>query len=115
MTKTIIPSDARQEKRMANPGKNNIFVGSRQVGPMEASRTKQASIKNQNPEFFKRQSDRKHADMSNENVGRGIGCIGANDRKNKDNMANQHQKNVGNDPGRGVGQIGRDQGPFQMK
>lgn len=57
--KTIIPSDARQEKRMHNPGKNNIFVGSRQGGPAEASRTKQASIKHQNPEYFKRQTDRK--------------------------------------------------------
>jgi len=64
MTKTIIPSDQRQEKRMANPGKNEIFVGSREGGPMEHSRTKQASIKHQNPEFFKRQTDRKHADTS---------------------------------------------------
>jgi len=59
MTKNIIPSDQRQEKRMANPGKNNIFVGSRQGGPMEQSRTKQASIKHENPEYFKRQTDRK--------------------------------------------------------
>jgi len=44
---------------MANPGKNNIFVGSRQGGPMEQSRTKQASIKHENPEYFKRQTDRK--------------------------------------------------------
>lgn len=101
---------------MANPGKNNVFVGSRQGGPMEESRTKQASMKHENPEFFKRQSDRKHADMSNENVGRGVGCIGTMDKK-KDNMPmpNSHQKNVGRDPGRGTGQVGRDQAPFQMK
>lgn len=60
----------RQEKRMHNPGKNNHFVNSRQGGPMEHSRTKQESIKHNNPEFFKRQQDR----ASNENVGRGIGC-----------------------------------------
>lgn len=97
MTKTIIPSDQRQEKRMGNPGKNNIFVGSRSGGPMEASRTKQASMKHQNPEYFKRQTDRKNHDN--------IPDIGAN----------KHQPNVGNDPGRGVGKVGKDQAPFQMK
>jgi hypothetical protein len=89
---------------MGNPGKNNIFVGSRQGGPMEASRTKQSSIKNQNPEYFKRQTDRKNQD----NIP---------DRKDipiqKD--FNNHQKNVGKDPGRGVGQVGKDQSGFQMK
>lgn len=104
---------------MGNPGKNNVFVGSRQGGSMEQSRTKQESIKHQNPEYFKRQSDRKHADMSNENVGRGVGQTGTMDRRNKDNIParkdvpiqrdfNKHQANVGNDPGRGVGQVGRD-------
>jgi len=112
---------------MGNPGKNNIFVGSRSGGKAEESRTKQASIKHQNPEFFKRQSDRKNFDMSNENVGRGLGQIGASDIKKKDNEIparkdvpiqrnfNHHQKNVGRDPGRGEGQVGRDQAPFQMK
>ena len=130
MTKTIIPSDKRQEQRMGNPGKNNIFVGSRQGGQMEASRTKQASIKHQNPEYFKRQSDRKNMDVSNENVGRGIGQTGSMDKK-KDNMIptrkdvpiqrdfNTRQKNVGNGPGRGVGCVGvdkrKDQDSFQMK
>lgn len=110
---------------MGNPGKNNVFVGSRSGGPAEASRTKQASIKHQNPEFFKRQADRKHADNSNENVGRGVGQIGAMDKK-RDNIParkdvpiqrdfNHRQANVGKDPGRGVGQIGKDQAPFQMK
>jgi hypothetical protein len=95
--KNIIPSDKAQEKRMANPGKNNIFVGSRQGGPKEASRTKVQSIKHQNPEFFKRQSDRKNSDSFN------------------GNMANKRQANVGNDPGRGVGKVGKDQDSFQMK
>lgn len=137
MTKNIIPSDKAQEKRMGNPGKNNIFVGSRQGGPMEQSRTKQESIKHQNPEYFKRQADRKNMDSphafnhgrnkGNENVGRGEGQIGARDIDKKDNLIparkdvpiqrnfNHHQKNVGNDPGRGEGQVGRDQAPFQIK
>jgi hypothetical protein len=94
---------------------------------MEHARTKQESIKHHNPEYFKRQSDRKHMDRdaSNENVGRGIGQTGAMDRK-RDNVParkdvpiqrdfNHRQANVGRDPGRGVGQVGRDQAPFQMK
>lgn len=101
MTKTIIPSDMRQEKRMANPGKNNVFVGSRQGGPAEASRTKQASIKHQNPEYFKRQADRKNSDhLTTGPIQRDF---------------NKKQPNIGNDPGRGVGQVGKDQGNFQMK
>lgn len=60
MTKNIIPSDKTQEKRMNNPGKNNIFVGSRQGAQKEQERTKQLSIKHENPEFFKRQSDKKN-------------------------------------------------------
>lgn len=179
MSVTIIPSDKRQEHRMNNPGKNQIYVGSRQGGHAEAARTKQASIKHQNPEYFKRQSDRKHQDntRSNENVGRGVGQVGASDIKHKDNFRtqlkhlnkqehsamekalsanskerkieqgkhkdhlttagpiqrdfNHHQPNVGKDPGRGVGQVGkdrsnenvgrgvgqvgRDQGNFQVK
>ncbi|PWU06760.1 MAG: hypothetical protein C5B43_01220 [Verrucomicrobia bacterium] len=63
---------------MGNPGKNNEFVGSRQGGPMEQSRTKQESIKHRNPEFFKRQSDRKNMDnlikgYPDPKAGRGIG------------------------------------------
>ena len=102
--KNIIPSDKSQEKRMGNPGKNNIFVGSRSGGPMEQSRTKQQSIKHNNPEYFKRQTDRKNFD----NIP---------DRKDVpiQNNRNHHQKNVGNDPGRGVGCIGKDQGNYQMK
>lgn len=73
---------------MGNPGKNNVFVSSRSGGPIEASRTKQASIKHQNPEYFKRQTD----------------------RKNMDNISARK-----NDPGQVQGQVGRDQAPFQMK
>jgi hypothetical protein len=62
MSETYIPSDKMQEKRMNNPGKNEVFVGSRQGGPMEHAMTKQASIKHENPEYFKRQTDRKNAD-----------------------------------------------------
>ena len=49
-----------QEKRMNNPGKNEKFVGSRSGRPTEAKMTKNASMKHANPEFFKRQSDRKN-------------------------------------------------------
>lgn len=104
MTKTIIPSDMRQEKRMHNPGKNNIFVGSRQGGPAEQSRTKQESIKHQNPEYFKRQSDKKNDNM-----------VPARKDVPIQSDFNKHQSNVGKDPGRGVGQVGKDQAPFQMK
>lgn len=86
----------RQEKRMANPGKNNVFVGSRQGGPKEHMMTKRESIKHHNPEYFKRQSDRKNHDNTRA-------------MPKKDNMR------FGNDPGRGVGQVGKDQAPFQMK
>ncbi len=89
---------------MANPGKNNIFVGSRSGGPMEQSRTKQASIKHQNPEYFKRQSDRKNADS-----------IPARKDVPIQRDFNHKQPNIGNDPGRGTGQIGRDSAPSAMK
>ncbi len=62
MSQTVIPSDKRQEKRMANPGKNEKFVGSREGGPREHAMTKNASIKHENPEYFKRQADRKSHD-----------------------------------------------------
>lgn len=58
--KTIIPSSGH----VKHPGKNEVFVGSRKGGPMEASRTKQASIKHANPEYFKRQADKKNSDQS---------------------------------------------------
>ena len=104
MTKNIIPSDQRQEKRMGNPGKNNTFVSSRAGGPAEQARTKQESIKHQNPEFFKRQSDRKNMDN-----------IPARKDVPIQRDFNQRQPNIGKDPGRGTGQVGRDQAPFQMK
>ena len=126
MTKNIIPSDKKQESRMGNPGKNNEFVGSRQGGPKEQARTKQESIKHHNPEYFKRQSDRKNADNSNENVGRGVGQTGTMDKRRDNNIParkdvpiqrdfNHKQKNIGNDPGRGVGCVGRDSAPSAMK
>lgn len=59
MSKTIIPSSNPKNPNQ-NPGKNNVFVGSRSGGPAEQSRTKTASIKHENPEYFKRQSDRKN-------------------------------------------------------
>lgn len=45
-----------------HPAKNQTMVGSRQAGPKEQMMTKNASIKHENPEFFKRQTDRKNAD-----------------------------------------------------
>jgi hypothetical protein len=104
MTKNIIPSDKAQEKRMGNPGKNNEFVGSRQGGPLEHSRTKMESNKHHNPEFFKRQSDKKNMDN-----------IPARKDIPIQNNVNHRQKNVGNDPGRGVGCVGRDRSNFQEK
>lgn len=59
--KTIIPAS----DKVKHPGKNQVYVTSRQGGQKEASRTKQASIKHQNPEYFKRQSDRKNKDQDN--------------------------------------------------
>ena len=63
MSKTVIPSDKQQERRMNNPGKNEKFVGSREGGPSENKMTQKASINHENPEFFKRQSDRKKNDQ----------------------------------------------------
>src|SRR5574337_817482 len=62
MSKTVIPSDVQQERRMNNPGQNEKFVGSRQGGSNEHHMTKSASQHPQNPEYFKRQTDRKNAD-----------------------------------------------------
>ena len=121
MSQTIIPQSSKQY----NPGKNQKYVNSRQGGPMEQSRSKQASIKHHNPEYFKRQSDRKkdegygndnkhslHKDISNENIGRGVGCIGAYERDKKQKGEHMHPhkgtKDKGQDVGRGVGEVGRD-------
>jgi hypothetical protein len=95
-----------------HPGENQKYVNSRQGGPMENSRTKVASNKHENPEYFKRQSDRKYMDENTENVGRGVGCQGANDIDSKQKgmkmMAHKGVKDKGQDVGRGVGQIGKD-------
>lgn len=108
MSETIIPQSSRQK----HPGENQKYVNSRQGGPMENSRTKNASIKHHNPEYFKRQADRKYMDENTENVGRGVGCIGASDIDNRQKgmKMNMHKgvKDKGQDVGRGVGQIGRD-------
>lgn len=58
--KTIIASGAISAKKQ--PGKNQVIVNSRGGGPAEHSRTKQQSMKHANPDFFKRQSDRKNSD-----------------------------------------------------
>jgi hypothetical protein len=166
---------------MENPGKNNIFVGSRSGGPMEQSRTKQTSMKHENPEYFKRQADRKNSDSMNKVKDGGPGSgpqeggqtmtrsqqIIANREKQakekalentknilsgnkiaaekhaallqsrkkyggkdsvgkKDNIParkdvpiqrdfNHRQPNIGKDPGRGTGQVGRDSAPSAMK
>lgn len=63
MSKTVIPSSKIPGTGIVNPGKNEKFVGSRKGGPTEQAMTKSASIKHQNPEFFKRQSDRKNNDQ----------------------------------------------------
>ena len=73
--KTIIPSSA---KKIIQPGANQKYVNSRSGGTAEQRNTKRASIKHENPEYFKRQTDRKHADMAMTH-GRGVGQIGAKD------------------------------------
>ncbi len=100
MSETIIPQSSKQ----MHPGANQKYVNSRQGGPAEASRTKTASNKHANPEYFKRQSDKKHADS-------------IPDRKDVpiQNNQNNRQPNVGKDVGRGVGCVGKDQGDYQMK
>ena len=59
MSQTVIASSARGPK----PAKNMKFVNSRQGGPSEHAMTKKASIKHENPEYFKRQADQKKADQ----------------------------------------------------
>jgi hypothetical protein len=58
MSETVIPSSARSPK----PATNMRFVNSRQGGSSEHGMTKNASMKHENPQFFKRQADRKNAD-----------------------------------------------------
>lgn len=59
MSETIIPSGARGLK-----DQNGVkFVKSRQGGPSDQKMTKNASIKHENPCYFKRQSDRMKADQ----------------------------------------------------
>jgi hypothetical protein len=60
MSKTVIPHSGKPVK---NPGKNQEYVNSRSGGPKENLMTKNASIKHENPEYFKRQADRKHMDQ----------------------------------------------------
>jgi hypothetical protein len=59
MSKTVIPSSGN----VKHPGKNQKYVNSRGGEKAESSMTKKASMKHANPEFFKRQSDRKNSDQ----------------------------------------------------
>jgi hypothetical protein len=62
MSETVIPTS--NPKRIVKPGGGQKYVNSRSGGPTENRMTKQASIKHNNPEYFKRQSDRKNADQT---------------------------------------------------
>lgn len=59
MSETVISSGARSPKAATNMK----FVGSRKAGPAEHKMTKNASMKHENPAYFKRQSDQKKADQ----------------------------------------------------
>ena len=59
MSETVIASSARAPKATTNMK----FVNSRQGGTAEHKMTKNASMKHENPQFFKRQSDQKKADQ----------------------------------------------------
>jgi hypothetical protein len=59
MSKTVIPSSGKVKQ----PGKNEQFVKSGKGSAKEQQMTKVASAKHANPEFFKRQSDRKKNDQ----------------------------------------------------
>lgn len=59
MNETVIVSSASRKPKAAT---NMKFVPSRKGGPSEHAMTKNASMKHENPEYFKRQSDRKNAD-----------------------------------------------------
>lgn len=110
---TVITQSSKQN----HPAQNQKYVNSRQGGPAEHARTKTASIKHANPEYFKRQADKKHSDSFSKKKDEDIPA-----RKDVPIQRdfNKHQANVGNDPGRGVGCVGKDsakkdQGNFQMK
>jgi hypothetical protein len=60
MSETVIPSSARSPKAASNMK----FVNSRGGGPAEHAMTKKASMKHENPEYFKRQSDQKKSDRT---------------------------------------------------
>lgn len=123
---------------MGNPGKNNVFVSSRGGGPAEQSRTKQESIKHQNPEYFKRQTDRKMMDGgpgSGPKEGGALqgratpaskaAALALNRSKESVSHRQQHTQNLANVRKTGEGlhggimlkksQVGKDQAPFQMK
>ena len=55
MSRTVIPSGGNVKQ----PGKNQTYVNSRQGSAVE---NKMTSAKVQNPEYFKKQSDRKNSD-----------------------------------------------------
>lgn len=59
MSETVITSGARAAKA----AKHMKFVNSRSGSSSEHKMTKNASMKHENPEYFKRQSDRKNADQ----------------------------------------------------
>jgi hypothetical protein len=101
MSQTIIPQSSNQK----HPAENQKYVSSRAGAPEEQSRTKQASIKHKNPEYFKRQSDRKNMDNQ----------LPARKDVPIQRDFNHRQNNIGNDPGRGTGQVGRDSAPSAMK
>lgn len=59
MSKTVIPSSGN----VKHPGANQEYVKSGKGSKKEQEMTKNASIRHQNPEFFKKQSDRKNHDQ----------------------------------------------------
>lgn len=59
MSETVIASSAKHNKKQ-----NGVkFVNSRSGGKSEHAMTKNASIKHENPAYFKRQSDQKKSDQ----------------------------------------------------
>lgn len=59
MSKTVIATSAKNPKAATNMQ----FVKSTKGGPTEHAMTKNASMKHENPAFFKRQSDQKKSDQ----------------------------------------------------
>jgi hypothetical protein len=103
MSETIIPASNRTSKK--HPGENQKYVGSRAGGPEEAKMSKNASIKHENPEYFKRQSDRKHADAMGPKGGHaGVGAVGVKDSGRGIGAVGKFDKM--NEKGRGVGAVG---------